>query len=594
MRKFLLRPMRTALFFWAALLLTVVSVYAEPEGSSAHYVVFKLSATGDLIPQFYKQVLLAAPVQGKTAEQLLALRRERRQGAEMLEFQLIDSSGHPVFQDAVWLPLWIRGEFHHEPQAGTAWDIDPHFFRDPEPVFVLRLPVIQGASLVFPGKPGQRFALDRMADLVAGAPEPGLLSSTATPIGPTGNPANRVDMLVMGDGYRSAEATKFTTDATNLVNQFFSITPYAEYRNFVNVSLLFTPSAESEADHPPYESSCGPGDDPTCCSDSKMQADSRKGQFVSTVFNGRYCAFQIHRLAVVDNSLVYMAAASVPDWDVILVLLNDPTYGGSGGAIPVSSTHPQATDIARHEYGHSFTLLADEYETPFPGYPLCSDIFGPACEPNVTDHTMRELIKWLPWIPAAVPVPTPESNPYLTGEGLFEGARYRASGMYRHTHRECLMNLLGKPFGAVCRQAYVLRLYQGGWGNPSSGIELIEPGTASPISSTVNFFTSRTFSIGVLRPIGGAPSVQWYVNRSAVAGATGSSFLFAPAALGTYEVAVRLRDTTPLVNAIMGGTIVETTRIWIATRIDAASIFHDGFERGDTSAWVIDVLQREP
>ena len=583
MRSFPFRPMCTALPLWAALLLAVPPAHAEPQGSPAHYIVFKLSAAGDLVPQFYRQVTVTAPIQGKTAEQLLALRQESRRGQELLGFQMLDSSGQPVFQDAVWLPLWIRGEFHREPQGGSAWDIDPHIFRDPEPVFVLRLPVIKGASLELTGRPGQRFALDRMAELVAAVPEPGL-SSIATPIGPTGNPANRVDMLIMGDGYTSAEAAKFNTDATNLVNQFFSITPYAEYRNFVNVSLLFTPSAQSGADHPPYSASCPPFDDPSCCRDPQMLQDPLAGQFVSTAFDGRYCAAQIHRLAVVDNSLVYAAAASVPDWDVIFMLLNDTTYGGAGGPVPVSSNHPQVVDIARHEYGHSFTGLADEYDTVISGSAPCNDVSGPFCEPNITNQTTRASIKWLPWIPAWVPVPTPENHPsFLTVEGLFEGARYQVSGLYRHTDRECLMNFLGLQFGTVCRQEYILRLYRGGWGSPSSGIELIEPGTASPSASMVSTLTSQSFSIGVLSPAGGAPSVQWLVDGSPVGGATSTSFLFTPPAPGTYQVSVKVRDTTPLVNATMGGTIVETTREWTVTRI--AVLFYDGFEGGDTSAW---------
>ena len=145
------------------------------------------------------------------------------------------------------------------------------------------------------------------------------------------------------------------------------------------------------------------------------------------------------------------------------------------------------------------------------------------------------------------------------------------------------MNFLGLQFGAVCRQEYILRLYRGGWGSPSSGIELIEPGTASPASSTVSTLTTQSFSIGVLSPVGGAPSVQWFVDGSPVAGATGSSFLFTPPAPGTYQVSVKVRDTTPLVNATMGGTLVETTREWTVTRI--AVLFYDGFESGDTSNW---------
>ncbi len=565
----------------AVLLLSVVPAHAQREKVPADYIVFKLTTAGDPVPRFYRRVMVAVPVEGKTAEQLLALRREMRHGEELLEFHLSDSFGRVVFQDAVRVSRELRGEFHREPQGGGAWDIDGHFFRDPEPVFVLRVPAVPGASLRFVGS-AREFVMDRMADLVEAPETPP--SALLTSSGPMGDPANRVDFLIMGDGYTSAQTAKFNTDATNLISQFFSITPYAEYRNFVNVNILFTPSVQSGADHPPYSSSCAPGDNPICCSDPAMLQDPLAGQLVSTAFHGRYCAFQSHRLALVDYSPVLAAAAAVPDWDIILVLLNDPTYGGSGGGLLVSSTHVQIVDIARHEYGHSFSRLADEYDTAYPGFPPCSDISGFACEPNVTDQPTRAQVKWLPWIPPNVPVPTPEGNPnYLNVEGLFEGARYQVSGMYRHTDTNCLMNFLGKPFGAVCRQGYILRLYQGDWGSPPQGIRLIEPGSANPASSTVNVATSQLFSVGVLSPVGGAPSVQWLVDGNPVAGANGSSFLFTLPGPGTYQVAVKVRDATPLVNAAMAGTLVETTHEW--TVVQAGLIFEDGFESSDSSNW---------
>ena len=75
------------------------------------------------------------------------------------------------------------------------------------------------------------------------------------------------------------------------------------------------------------------------------------------------------------------AAANVPDWDKILVLVNDSEYGGSGGTLGVGTTHSAAVQIMQHEFGHSFTKLADEYETAYPGFPACSDLTAPGnCE----------------------------------------------------------------------------------------------------------------------------------------------------------------------------------------------------------------------
>ena len=68
-----------------------------------------------------------------------------------------------------------------------------------------------------------------------------------------------------------------------------------------------------------------------------------------------------------DTAKVLAAAAASPDWDHIVVIVNDTTYGGSGGSIATVSTNPTALSIAQHEYGHSFTGLSDEYSDALPG-----------------------------------------------------------------------------------------------------------------------------------------------------------------------------------------------------------------------------------
>ena len=46
----------------------------------------------------------------------------------------------------------------------------------------------------------------------------------------------------------------------------------------------------------------------------------------------------------------------------------------------------RAVGIAQHEFGHSFTGLADEYTTPYPGYPACSDGGGTVVSVTVPDE----------------------------------------------------------------------------------------------------------------------------------------------------------------------------------------------------------------
>ena len=177
-------------------------------------------------------------------------------------------------------------------------------------------------------------------------------------------------MLVMGDGYTSAQQALFDNDAMILYDAFFNLSPYKEYQSFVNWTTGFVASNQSGADHPPYQAGCTTS---TCCADPEAQSDPFAGQFVNTAFSATFCPFQIHRLVTVNDGAVLAAAAAYPDWDKIVVVVNDSVYGGSGGGISVTSTHAQASQIVLHEYGHSFTELADEYSSPYPGFPACSD-----------------------------------------------------------------------------------------------------------------------------------------------------------------------------------------------------------------------------
>src|SRR5690606_26711954 len=136
----------------------------------------------------------------------------------------------------------------------------------------------------------------------------------------------------------------------------------------------------------------------------------------------------IERLLCVDTFAVLSAVAEhAPEFDYVLVLVNDPKYGGSGGSVAVASIHGLAADIVVHEVGHQVARLADEYDTPTPGYPPCDPI-ADCFEPNVTLRTAREELKWAAWLEEEAPLPSPIG---WAGVGLFEGARYSPLGVYR-------------------------------------------------------------------------------------------------------------------------------------------------------------------
>lgn len=533
----------------------------------AHYIVFEVDRTGRVDPVYYAQVELDAAAPGQRADATGAQDLRDDDIIYRLQRHSVDLGAHRVR-----LPQ-LRGEFARDP--GVDGTLVSTRIDAVEPrAFVLRIPLDEADTVSFgKGSTRQAFDLDAIA---AGVPDARGVTSAIPVLAPTavnGSPSNRVDILVIGEGYTSAQQNLFNSNAATFENQFFGVTPYLEYKSFVNWATLFVASSQSGVDHPPYQAGCNSSN---CCADSEAQTDPHAGQFVNTAFDGKFCDWQIHRLLTVNDSKVLAAAAAYPDWDEILVVANDTVYGGSGGSVSVTSMNQYASEIILHEYGHTFTGLADEYDTAYPGFPACNDVSGgPPCEANVTNQTNPALVKWKAWLTPGNPIPTPGGT---AGVGLFEGARYQSVGMYRPVD-QCEMRYLGMNFCPACRQEYVVRLYAGGWGVPAGGIDLIEPGSESPpAAQPVQYApgTTQTFSIVALRPSVGSLAFEWWLDGVRLSGPSTESHAFTQSmpTPTTRTLQVRVRDTSAYVKP---GPLPARTRTW-TIQVNADLVFRNGFD----------------
>jgi len=256
----------------------------------------------------------------------------------------------------------------------------------------------------------------------------------------------RYNIVLVAEGYQTAQLGQFQTDAQNFVNVLRTTAPFDHLMAGINVHRLTVSSTDSGAD------------DPTACGGS--------GAAPRTFFDATFCTGGIRRLLIVDATRVVQAVnAHVPAWHVILVIVNSTTYGGSGGTVGVYSLAAGALQIALHELGHSAFGLADEYEF-YAGCGIDTDRnnhpAGEPGEPNVTLETNRDIIKWRDLILPATAMPT-MSNPNCANcdgrpstappgtVGAFEGAHYYHCGAYRPEYN-CLMRALDQPFCAVCRR----------------------------------------------------------------------------------------------------------------------------------------------
>jgi hypothetical protein len=548
--------LRTLLALVLLGLSSTAAAAAPPAAGPGRYLVFELEE-GGFRPLSHRTVTMVGRTNLGPAAFAARLAADGGDD-EQVGVELLDAAGGVLFRDVVRVPRWIRSEGPSDEGDGALHGaLLPAATRP----FVVRVPAGGSRLRLSTGARSAGFDVEALA-ADQGLALAGFAPPTHVEAHLSGSPANRVDMLYLGDGYRAEDAALFTANANQVADQFFGVSPYSDYRSHTNVAMVTVTSAEAGADHPPFDASC-PSGQTTCCADPIMQNDPRAGQFVATALDATFCNRNIHRALVVNVGKALAAAAAYPDWDEVTVLVNDTTYGGTGGTLSTVSMNANAVEVARHELGHSFSSLADEYDSPFPGYPACNDNGGTPCHVNVTNATTRETIKWAPWIASSTPIPTPETSQYASVVGLFEGARYQPIGMYR-PRLDCLMRALNRPFCEICRQRFVLALYGGPWGTPLSGVDPIEPGSEAPAPGATSgaFPGAVDFSTSLLAPTRGALSSRWSVDGRTIAGASGGSFRFVPGGPGPYTVRLDVSDPTPFVHPAMAGNTLETSRVW--------------------------------
>lgn len=306
-----------------------------------------------------------------------------------------------------------------------------------------------------------------------------------------GDPHKKVDVVILAEGYTKSERDKFEKDLNRFVEFFFEQEPYKSQKSNFNIYGVFKPSEESGTDLP--------------------GADI----FVNTVLNTSFWTLGSERyLMTEDNLSMRNLAAHVP-YDAIYIQVNHPRYGG-GGIYNQYCTYTTDNQFAKylftHEFGHSFTGLADEYYTSDVAY---NDFFKPTVEPvepNITALLDPKNIKWKKYLSEGIEIPTPwekeefdrfsyewlkernrlnsyiaelkrnrapedqikaaeeeyaikdkkqsekvdnylMSSKYWNKVGAFEGAGYQPTGLYRPM-LDCIMFSKGdKPFCKVCEEA---------------------------------------------------------------------------------------------------------------------------------------------
>ena len=302
-----------------------------------------------------------------------------------------------------------------------------------------------------------------------------------------GEPADKVDLLLLGDGYAAAEMEKWHRDARRMADLLFAVSPFKERKSDFNVWAVDTPA------------------------DDKGIARPSDGFYRRTPLRTSYDAFGSERyILTFDNKRLREAAAAAP-YEFMEIVVNDRKYGGGGifnQYATVAADSAWSPYIFVHEFAHHFAGLADEYYTSAVAYESTQDRTEP-WEPNITADP--QAARWRDLITPGTPLPTPWPNqefeaaqketqekrreirarkgsedemdalflreqkrstqllvsgPFGGKVGAFEGAMYQATGYYR-PQGDCIMFTRDDVgFCAVCRRAIErsIDLYAGGEG----------------------------------------------------------------------------------------------------------------------------------
>ncbi|MCC6670777.1 MAG: hypothetical protein IT458_06945 [Planctomycetes bacterium] len=337
----------------------------------------------------------------------------------------------------------------------------------------------------------------------------------------TGPTANRYDIVVLGDGYTAAEQATFDANCQALLQAVLQKEPYKTFANYFNVHTVFRASRESGADHP----------------------DANPPIVRDTVYDATYNYGGTDRCLYIKNTSAALADAALAPANEgrILVMVNDPRYGGCASTFSVSYNGTSMTEVQIHEMGHSLGGLADEYD-----YPNQTYTGGEPGTKNITAE--RTGAKWAHWHG-------------FDGIAAFEGAGYYRFGLFR-PRINCLMRALGTYLCAVCQEQHVLRKYQ--VVNP-----IDQPQPAATVL-TLNRPASQEFSFGWIAPASSNGLATWRVDGQVVAQGVGvnrHTLQSTAVATGRHTVSVEFQDRTPLVRQDPS-SLLRRTRTWTVDVLD--------------------------
>ena len=242
----------------------------------------------------------------------------------------------------------------------------------------------------------------------------------------SGPAADRLDLVILADGYRAGDRADFEDDADRVLEALRSTEPFASYMSLMNVHRGFRASGSSGS-----------------------SADNAYGtQFSGGFFSPRLRASRV-------TLLLADAVRAGGEADAVLVILNASRRGGTATGNTCYVSSGAGPRVALHELGHAIGRLGDEYSS-FSGTPTLTRAQLAQIYPNLTTESTRGRLPWSDWVASSTRVP---ATLFTGGVSAYAGGGAYSNGIYR-PRRACRMRTDTPGYCEVCRQHLVVAIHR--------------------------------------------------------------------------------------------------------------------------------------
>ena len=237
----------------------------------------------------------------------------------------------------------------------------------------------------------------------------------------TGDPADRITLVLLGDGYTADQQGLFRQEADRAWRSLMEIEPFRSYQGFFNIRRVEVVSPVSGI--------------------SEDESHDQKG---GTPLGMHFWCDGTARLLCADEAATARYAGDGEGPQYLIALANSTEYGGAGGTgvTTLAGGSPDAGRIIQHEIGHTVGDLGDEYDS------APDDADYPNLATENADEMRRKQVKWWRWLGAQSP----------DGGGTV-GAYRSANGIYRPTP-DSVMRTLGGTYNLPSREAIIEQIYR--------------------------------------------------------------------------------------------------------------------------------------